>query len=97
MKELAFLGIATILLFVGFVVFWNKKWKGKILDEREVHIRLKVRELTSRSIEIALITGIIFHLSVQPLTGIQAFLVVGLSAILAETFGNWWLRRDISE
>lgn len=94
MKELAILGFVIIVLFIGFVIFWNHKWKGKILDEREVNIRLRVRELISRAVEIALVTGIVFHLLVLPLSGLQAFIIVGLSGVVAEAFGNWLLRRE---
>jgi hypothetical protein len=97
MREFAILGIAIIFLFVMFVIYWNKKWKGKLLDEREVHIRLKVRELISRAVEIGLIAGVGFHFLVQPLTGLQAFIILGVPGILAEAFGNWWLRKVPSD
>lgn len=94
MEGLAFLGFFAILAFVGFVIYWNRKWRGKFFDEREANLRLKVRELISRAVEIMLVAAIGFHFLVRPLSGLEALILVGLAGVCAEAFGNWYVRRD---
>ena len=94
MKEIALLGVTIILAFIVFVIFWNKKWQGKILDEREANLRLKVRMLISRAIEICLVIAIGFHFVIRPLTGLEALTTIGITGVLSEAFGNWFFRKD---
>lgn len=94
MKEIAILGVIIILSFIAFVIFWNRRWRGKILDEREANIRLNVRVMIARAVEIALIAAIGFQFLVRPLTGLEALLTVGVVGILAEAFSNWYLRKN---
>lgn len=94
MKEIAILAIIIILAFIAFVILWNRKWRGNTLDEREANIRLNVRVMIARAVEIALIDALLFQFLVRPLTGLEALLTVGVAGILAEAFGNWYLRKD---
>ncbi|MCE3013493.1 MAG: hypothetical protein LW878_10565 [Proteobacteria bacterium] len=94
MKDLAILGVVLIIAFIIFVIFWNKKWQGKILDEREANIRLRVRVMISRAVEMTLIGAIVFNFHIRPLSGLEALVIVGLAGVLAEVFSNWYLRKD---
>lgn len=96
MGQLAILGVVIVFMFIAFVIFWNRQWRGKILDEREANLRLRVRVMISKAIEIALITAFGFHLLVRPLSGVEALVTVGLTGVLAEAFSNWYLRREDS-
>lgn len=94
MRELAVLGFVSILGFIAFVLYWNRKWRGKVLDEREANLRLKVRELISRAVEITLVVAIGFQFLIRPLTGFEALVSIGLAGILSEAFGNWYVRKN---
>lgn len=82
MRDLAFLYISIVLTFITFVIIWNRKFRANVLDEREANLRLRVRVMISRAVEIALVLAICFHVFIRPPTGLEAL----LQSVLPESF-----------
>lgn len=83
----------SIIAFVITMFLLARKCKRRILDEREMMIRLKVHGFISRALEVILGACTIIYFFHQ-LNGFTVLCTIGLTGIFAQVFANYYYRRD---
>ena len=91
---ISMVGIFAIAEILLFILLSNWKQKSSVVDERELQVRLKVKALTLRTVEVSSILALIAVMTVAPeIPAWVALLAALIPAVFAEAIGNVVFRK----